>query len=96
MDEKNKQQGSRVFKIECPCCRSVLWIDAFQKEVIKFEKKARRKGDLDDLLLKEKERKAKFDERFESTAELAKEKQKEAQRRYREAFIRMQKKGDKD
>ncbi len=96
MDKKNKQQDSRIFKVECPCCGSLLWIDSTQKAAIKFDKKRKKKGNLDDLILKEKKRKAAFETRLESTAELARERQKEAQRRYKEAFTRLEKKDNKD
>ena len=96
MDKKNKQQDSRIFKVECPCCGSLLWIDSTQKVAIKFDKKRKKKGNLDDLILKEKKRKAAFETRLESTAELARERQKEAQRRYKEAFTRLKKKDHKD
>jgi len=96
MDKKNKKQGTRVFKVECPCCGSLLWIDADQKVALRYDKKKKSKGDLDDLILKEKKRKAGFETRLQSTAELAREKQKEAQKRYNEAFTQFGKQQDKD
>ena len=95
MNNKNKKDPN-VFKVECTCCGSFLWIDAANREVIKFERKKKRKGSLEDLLLKEKKRKAGFEARFESTAELAREKQKEAQEKFTEAFKRMENPDDED
>lgn len=94
MDKKNQQKDSKIIKIECPCCGSLLWIDSTQKVAIKFDKKSKKKGNLDDLILEEKKRKAAFETRLESTAELARERQKEAQRRYKEAFTQLKKKKD--
>jgi len=94
MDIKSKKTKSKVFEVECPCCRSVLWIDFHSKEVIKFDKKRKERGNLDELLLKEKKRKAGFETRFESTAELARERQKNAQKRYKEAFTQIEKQND--
>ena len=96
MNNKNNKKDSDVLKVECPCCGSLLWIDSAHKEVIKSERKKKKKGSLDDLLLKERKRKADFEARFESTAELAREKQKEAQKKYTEAFKRMEKRDDED
>jgi len=96
MEKKNKKEDPRIFKVECPCCGSLLWIDSTQKVAIKFDKKKKKKGNLDDLILKEKKRRAAFETRLESTAELARERQKEAQRRYKEAFTHLEKKDRKD
>lgn len=96
MDKKNQHKDSKIIKVECPCCGSLLWIDSDQKVAIRFERKKKKKGSLDDLILKEKKRRAGFETRLESTAELAREKQKEAQRRYKEAFTNLEKKDPKD
>jgi hypothetical protein len=74
----------------------VLWIDFANREVMKFEKKRAKRGNLDELLKKEKKRKAGFEARFASTAELAKEKQKDAQKRYQEAFTRLKNQDEED
>jgi len=96
MSNKSNKKDSNVFKVECPCCGSLLWIDPTNKEVMKFEREKKKKGSLDDLLLKEKKRKAGFEARFESTAELARERQKEAQKKYTEALKRMEKRDNED
>jgi hypothetical protein len=80
---EDKKPG--VFEVVCPCCQSVLWIDAVTREVVKTEKHvAKKKGSLDDLLEKEKKRHEGFDQKFEATAELEKQKKQRA----REAFDR--------
>ncbi len=96
MEKQDKDKDLKILKAECPCCRSLLWIDINSHEVIEFERKIRKKGNLDELLLKEKERKAGFEARFASTAELAKEKQKEANKRFQEAFSRHKVQDDED
>ncbi len=96
MNKKNDKKDSIVFKAECPCCGSLLWIDTTNKEVIRFDRKKKKKGSLDELLLKERKRKAGFEARFESTAELARERQKEAQKKYKEALKRLKKLDGKD
>ncbi|MFW6123703.1 MAG: hypothetical protein ACOC5G_00615 [Acidobacteriota bacterium] len=96
MNRKNKPQDSKIFKVECPCCGSLLWIDSVQKVAMKFDKKKKKKGNLDDLLLKEKQRRAGFETTLEATSELAKERQKEAQKKYKEALTLLEKKDPKD
>ena len=63
-----------VFQVNCPGCTMVLWIDPETREVIKSERPKKKRGSLDDLLLKEKKKKDESDQRFTSTAELAKKK----------------------
>jgi hypothetical protein len=96
MDKTNKQKDSKVFKVECPCCGSLLWIDSTHKVAIKYDKKRKKKGTLDDLILKERKRRAGFETRLESTAELARERQKEAQKRYKEALNQLEKQRNED
>ena len=83
--EKSKDK-SRVFQVKCPCCSASLWIDPVTKEVMKFDKAKKKKGSLDELLLKEKKKKEDVDRRFVATAELAKEKQKKAKEKFEKAF----------
>lgn len=89
---KNSKKKSEVFKLICPCCFSALWIDPVTQEVIKFEKGGgRKKGSLDELLLKEKKKKDEFDRKFKATAELEKKKWKEAQEKFAKAFTKLDK-----
>ncbi len=84
-----KKKESHVFQVECSCCRAKLWIDPVTKEVLKSEKAMKKKGSLDDLLLKEKKKKEEVDRRFTATAELAKEKQKLAKEKFEKAFTNL-------
>lgn len=78
--------------IECPCCGSIIWIDPITRMVIKSEKAKKKKGSLDDLLLKEQKRKDEFSRKFEATAEMEKEKRKKAQKKFEEAFLKVDEK----
>ena len=84
MDKSGKK--SQVFRMECPCCQAELWIDPVAKEVLKFNRAKKKKGSLDELLIKEKKKKAEVDRRFEATAELAKERHKKAIEKFEKAF----------
>jgi len=87
MSESKKD--SRVFQLECPCCAASLWIDPHTKAVLKSEKPQKKKGSLDELLLKEKKKKDEVDRRFAATAELAREKQKLAKEKFEKAFTHL-------
>lgn len=90
---KNLKKKSEVFQLVCPCCGSLLWIDPVTQEVIQFEKRGKKKkGSLDDLLLKEKKKKDEFDRKFQATAELEKKKWQEAQEKFKKALSRLDKK----
>ena len=90
----SEEKKTGVFEIVCPCCQSVLWVDAVNRQVVKTEKHAaKKKGTLDELLEKEKKRKEGFDGKFEATAELERQKKEKA----REAFEKaMGKSGEGD
>jgi hypothetical protein len=76
-----------VFEVICPCCQSVLWIDGMTRRIIQTEKKAaKKKGTLDELLLKEKKRMEEFERKFEATAELEKEKREKAKEKFARAM----------
>ncbi len=54
----SEEKKTGVFEIVCPCCQSVLWVDAVNRQVVKTEKHAaKKKGTLDELLEKEKREK---------------------------------------
>lgn len=82
-----------VFSVDCPHCRSVLWIDPFTQEVIKSEKGKRRTESLDELLLKEKKRKGEFERKFEATAELEKKRREKVQEKVEKALSEFDKEG---
>ena len=75
--------------MDCPVCRSALWIDPLSQEVVKSERSKKTKGSLDDLLEKEKKRRSEFDRKFEATAELEKEKKKKAEEKFAEVFTKI-------
>lgn len=89
----SEEKNTGVFEVVCPCCQSVLWVDAVSHEVVKTEKHAaKKKGTLDELLEKEKKRKEEFGRKFEATAELERQKKEKA----REAFDRAMGKAGKE
>jgi len=83
MNEKDEKE---IFQINCPCCRNRLWIDPKSRAVIKSEKAAREKSSLDALLAREKQKQEGLDQRFASTAELARKKKEEALDKFSKAF----------
>ncbi len=91
--EKEKKQ---VFGIECPNCHCELWIDPITQKVIKSEKGKKEKGSLDDLLLKEKKKRAEFERKFEATSELQKEKQRKAREIFERALTDLGKEENKE
>lgn len=71
---------ANIIEIECPGCHSSLWVDV-EKKVVVQHKKTKKKtfSSFDDLLLKEKEKKEKVDERFLMAKDLEQAKKKKAQ-----------------
>lgn len=86
---KNKKKGE-VFQLYCPYCHSLLWIDPITQEVIQSERPKKKKGTLDELLLKEKKKREGFDRKFQATAELEKERWKKVQEKYKKAFTEVE------
>jgi len=87
--KEESTKGPQVFQINCPCCHTLLWIDSGTSEVIKFEKAKKKKGSLDELLIKEKKRKGEFDRKFEATAELQKERWKKTKEKFEKALTKL-------
>jgi hypothetical protein len=83
------EKKSSVFHVNCPICRTGLWVDPVSEKVVKSEKSKKKKGSLDDLLEKEKKRRSEFDRKFEATAELEREKKKKAQDKFREVLTKI-------
>lgn len=79
----NSNQQDKVVVLVCPVCHSQLWVDLKSVEIIKVEKGKKPKSSLDDLLAKEKEKKAKADLRFEATAKMAQEKKKKLEKEFK-------------
>jgi hypothetical protein len=84
-----EKKDQKIFRLNCPCCHALLWIDPSTQEVIKSEKGKKKKGTLDDLLLKEKKKRDGVERKFDTTAELAKEKKKAAEDEFTKAFGRL-------
>ena len=82
-----RKEKGKVFQIVCPCCESLLWVDAVTREVIQTEKRGgKKKESLDELLLKEKKRTEEFERKFEATAELEKKKLEKAKEKFKKAL----------
>jgi uncharacterized protein YrzB (UPF0473 family) len=88
MKAKKKEE---VFQLHCPCCHSLLWIDPVAQEVIQSERAKKKKGTLDELLLKEKKKREGFERKFRATAELEKKKWKKVEEKYKKAFTEAEK-----
>lgn len=89
----NKEKESKkVFRIECPGCRKVLWVDPVAQKVVKSEKGKRKKGSLDDLLVLEKKKREGFERKFEATSEMQKERKEKAREIFEKALTDIGKK----
>ena len=88
--ENTKEKG-KVFQLHCPCCHTLLWIDPVSHEVIQSEKAKKRKGTLEELLQKEKEKREAFERKFQVTAELEKQRKKRIQEKFKKAFTEVEK-----
>lgn len=76
-----------VFEIVCPHCHTTIWVDAATKSVIRSEKGAAKpKSSLDELLEKEHVRRQGFEQKFEATAELEKQKRQKAKEKFEKAM----------
>jgi Zn-finger nucleic acid-binding protein len=85
------KEGSRVFALTCPCCQATLWVDGETQAILRSEKAKKPKGSLDDLLVKEQERRSGFDRKFEATFELQKEKHSKADELFKKALEKAEK-----
>jgi len=94
MAEKNKKES--VFSVICPCCDSVLWIDRQTGEVLRYDKPAKKKGSLDDMLAKEQKRKSGFERKFDAEFELQREKRSRADELFKKALEKAEKGEDED
>jgi uncharacterized protein with von Willebrand factor type A (vWA) domain len=90
------RDDSHVFSIVCPCCEATLWIDLETRAVLRSEKAKKKKGTLDDLLVKEHRRQSEFDRKFDATFELQKEKQAKADDLFKKALEKAEKGEDED
>jgi uncharacterized protein with von Willebrand factor type A (vWA) domain len=90
------RDDSHVFSIVCPCCEATLWIDLETRAVLRSETAKKKKGTLDDLLVKEHRRQSEFDRKFDATFELQKEKQAKADDLFKKALEKAEKGEDED
>jgi hypothetical protein len=81
-----EKENKRVFRVQCPGCLKVLWIDSVTQEVIRTEKGERKKGSLDDLLVREKKKREGFERKFEATSEMQKERKEKAREIFEKAL----------
>jgi Fe-S oxidoreductase len=88
MKNENKNKDSIVC-IACPICHSRIWVDAETEDVIKSEKSQKIKENLEQLLEKEHIKKSQMDRKFTSTAAMAKERRKQAEDKFAQAFSKI-------
>ncbi|UCH95233.1 MAG: hypothetical protein JSV88_34015 [Candidatus Aminicenantes bacterium] len=78
---------ANIIEIECPGCHSNLWVDVEKKAVIQHKKtKKKNFSSFDDLLLKEKQKKEKVEERFSMARDLEQAKKKKAEEIFEKSF----------
>ncbi len=78
---------ANIIEIECPGCHGSLWVDVDKKVVVQHKKSQKKPlASFDDLLNKEKEKKAKVDERFSQASELEKAKKKKAEELFKKSL----------
>jgi len=85
------KEDTHVYSIVCPCCEATLWIDGETRAVLRSEKAKKKKGSLDDLLVKEQKRQSEFDRKFDATFELQKEKHSKADELFKKALEKAEK-----
>ena len=72
---------SNILRVECPECRSILWVEKQTGEIVKREKTAKReKKDFTVLLEKEKKHNEILKDKFEWIKEAEQEKKKELEK----------------
>ena len=96
MAETKEKEGSHVYSLICPCCEATLWVDGETRSVLRSEKAKRKKGSLDDFLVKEHKRQSEFDRKFDATFELQKEKHSKADELFKKALEKAEKGEDED
>jgi hypothetical protein len=85
------EKEKKVFRIQCPGCQRVIWIDPITRQVIRSEKGQRKKGTLDDLLVKEKKKREGFERKFKATSEMQKERKEKAREIFEKALTNIDK-----
>ena len=87
---------AHVYSLTCPCCEATLWVDGETRAVLRSEKAKRKKGSLDDLLVKEHKRQSEFDRKFDATFELQKQKHVKADELFKKALEKAEKGEDEE
>ena len=78
---------ANMIEIECPECHSSLWVDVEKKVVVQHNKtKKKNLASFDDLLVKEKEKKEKVDERFLMARDLEQARKKKAEEIFKKSL----------
>lgn len=86
-----EEEKKKVFCIHCPGCQKVLWIDPVTQQVIKSEMGKRKKGSLDELLVREKKKREGFERKFEATSEMQRERKEKAREIFEKALTNIDK-----
>ncbi len=87
--KKEDKKIDPVACISCPICSSRIWVDLYTRDVVKSEKSQKIKESLDQLLEKELVKKSQMDSKFDSTAAMAKERKKQAEDKFTQAFSKI-------
>jgi len=93
MSEVNIQpspEPRKTVRVECPCCQSVLVIDAATGVVIHHQEQKKEHQSLDEFFAKQKTRSADLDAKLKATAEREKNKRDILEKKFQAA------KGNKD
>jgi len=78
---------ANIIEIECPDCHSNLWVDIEKQQVVQHKKTKKKSFEsFGDLLVKEKVKKQKVDERFLQAKDLEEAKRKKAQEIFKKSF----------
>lgn len=78
---------SEMIKTVCPCCHAELWVDPQSGAVVQHKKSEKKNfSSLEELLVKEKEKKEKTDERFLQAKKLEEAKKKKAEEMFRQSL----------
>lgn len=68
-----------MIEIECPVCHANLWVDTDKKNVVQHKRSEKKnQSSFEELLNKEKQKKAAVDERFSQAQSLEQAKKKKA------------------
>lgn len=69
----------KLIEIECPVCHANLWVDTDKKNVVQHKRSEKKnQSSFEELLNKEKQKKAAVDERFSQAQSLEQAKKKKA------------------